>query len=302
MKQDVILVAALVIGLGTVVLLSRWTDRRHADSGQFSEQQLYVSGPAAKRLTLAFNGLAADWYWMRSLQYVGRKVVAYEDSHEGQFDLNNLSSLDLRLLPSLLSVTTTLDPQFLPAYEYGAMILSEVNPEEAISLLNRGIASNPNSWRLYQHLGYVYWQRRDYEKASTVYATGAKLPGAPEWMAALSARMKADGGSRDAGREMYQRLSEASNDNAVKEMVAHQIMRLDWLDDRDVISKLIGDYRVQTGHCPQTWRDLANRFRGTRIRINSAGGAPLDPSGVPYRLIDGGCNVELDAKSKVPRV
>jgi tetratricopeptide (TPR) repeat protein len=208
----------------------------------------------------------------------------------------------LRLLPSLLNVTTTLDPQFLPAYEYGAMILPEVNPEEAISLLNRGIASNPNSWRLYQHLGYVYWQRRDYEKASTVYATGSKLPGAPEWMSALSARMKADGGSRDAGREMYQRLSEASNDDAVKEMVAHQIMRLDWLDDRDVIGKLIGDYRAQTGRCPQTWRDLANRFRGTRLRIDPAGGALLDPSGVPYRLIDGGCDVDLDAKSKVPRV
>src|SRR5712692_5979840 len=129
----------IVPGLIAIVLLARWMDDHRANpSVRLGEEQLYVNGATAKRLTFAFNGLAADWYWMRSLQYVGRKIVNYEDTHAG-FDLNNLSSLDLRLLPSLLRVTTTLDPQFMAPYEYGAVVLPELNQDEAIALLRAGI-------------------------------------------------------------------------------------------------------------------------------------------------------------------
>jgi tetratricopeptide (TPR) repeat protein len=300
-KRDVSLVLILLFALGAVVLLSRSMDARGARTeSTYGEDQLYLSGPTAKRMTLAFNGLAADWYWMRSLQYVGRKIVAYEDSHQGRFEMGNLSTLDLKLLPSLLQVTTTLDPQFSAAYEYGAVLLPEINPEEAVSLLNKGIAANPSSWKLYQHLGYIYWQRQDYERASEAYAAGAKQPGAPEWMAAMAARMKAERGSRDSARETYRHLSEVSKDEIIKQMVAYQITRLDWLDDRDVIRQLLSDYRAQTGQCPASWRDLSNRFRGTRLRIDSATGAPVDPSQLPYRLSKDGCDVELDSYSRVP--
>lgn len=301
MKRDISLALILLVALSAVVLLSRSIDARGLRAeAKYGEDQLYLTGPAAKRMTLAFNGLAADWYWMRSLQYVGRKIVAYEDAHEGRFELGNLSTLDLKLLPSLLQVTTTLDPQFSAAYEYGAVLLPEINPEEAVALLHKGIAANPSSWRLYQHLGYIYWQRQDYEKASEAYAAGAKQAGAPEWMAAMAARMKGEHGSRDAAREMYRHLSEVSNDAVIKQVVDDQVSRLDWLDDRDVIRQMLSDFRAQTGRCPGSWRDLSNRFRGTRLRIDSGTGVPVDPSQFPYRLSKDGCDVELDPASKVP--
>jgi len=300
-KRDVSLVLILLFALGAVVLLGRSIDARgQRAKTEYGEDQLYLSGPTAKRMTLAFNGLAADWYWMRSLQYVGRKIVTYEDAHAGRFEMGNLSTLDLKLLPSLLQVTTTLDPQFSAAYEYGAVLLPEISSEEAVSLLQKGIAANPASWRLYQHLGYIYWQRQEYEKASEAYAAGAKQPGAPEWMTAMAARMTAEHGSRDSAREMYLHLSEVSGDPVIKQMVTYQVSRLDWLDDRDVLRQVLSDYRAQTGHCPASWRDISNRFRGTRLRIDSDTGAPVDPSQLPYRLSKDGCDVELDSASKVP--
>ena len=302
MKKNMILVLTIVLGLATVVLLARWMDDHRRDpQTQTSEEPLYLNGATARHLSLAFNGLAADWYWMRSLQYVGRKIIGYEDTHGGNFDLSNLSSLDLRLLPSLLRVTTTLDPQFMAPYEYGAVILPELNQDEAIALLNYGIAANPSSWRLYQHLGYIYWQRHDYEKASEVYATGARLPGAPEWMTAISARMKAEGGSRDAAREMYRHLSEASSDEAVKEMVTKQTMRLNSLDERDAIRKLLSDYATREGRCVSSWRELTAALLAARLRVDPVTGAPLDPSDTRYRLIKNGCAVDLDENTKVPK-
>jgi len=300
MKREAALIVVLIAGLGVSASLSRWLDAHRTDqANQFAESQLYLSGPAARRLTLAFNGLAADWYWMHSLQYVGRKIVNYQDNHNNQFVLSDLASLDLPLLSGLLDVATTLDPQFIPVYEYGAVILPEVNPDQAIALLNKGIAANPSSWRLHQHLGYIYWQRREYAKASEIYAAGAQLPGAPAWMTAMSARLKADAGSRDAAREMYQRLAETSDDNTVKEMVAAHLMRLDSLDDREVITRALDEFRMRFGRCPASWRELAPLFRGARSRIDPANATPVDPSGVPYRLTNDGCSVDLGEGSKV---
>jgi hypothetical protein len=167
--------------------------------------------------------------------------------------------------------------------------------------LNSGIAANPSSWRLHQHLGYIYWQRHEYEKASEVYAAGAKLPGAPAWMTAISARMKAEGGAKGAAREMYQRLAEASSDEAVKEMVSKQIMRLDSIDERETIRQLLREYASRSGHCISSWREITGALRPAKLRIDAATGAPLDPSDVPYRLVNNGCDVDLGEDSKVPR-
>lgn len=301
MKKDYLLVLIILAGLSAAALLTRWNDGyRSEPAASFAEEPLYLNGPAMKRLTLAFNGVAADWYWMRSLQYVGRKIVAFEETHPDGFNFNDLESLDLRLLSPLLRMATTLDPQFMEPYYYAAMVLPEINADEAISLLQQGIAANPNEWRLYQHLGYIYWQRNEYQKASELYAAGARLPLAPAWMAALGARMKAEAGSRGAAREMYLHLAEGSDDPAVKEMVVKQIMLLDSLEQRDLIRRELLNYHAASGRCAPSWREVAIALRAGGLRVDSAG-APLDPSDTPYRLTKNGCDVGLGDKSTVPR-
>lgn len=311
MKTDLLLALILIVCLAGAAGVTRRLTQRGPDEAN-SDEQLYLNGRSARRMSLAFNGLAADWYWMRSLQYVGGKVVKFEDEHNGQFDLSTLSKLDLRLLPSLLDVTTTLDPQFIPAYEYGAVILPEINPDAAITLLNKGIAANPSSWRLHQDLGYIYWQRKDYARAADVYEEGAKLPGAPAWVAAMAARMKAEGGSREAARQMYAHLAESSKDQAVQKMIEYQLESLDSIDERDVIRHVLEKFKKRTGHCVAAWNEVANQLRAEQVEMPddvehstsrvlklNAAGAPLDPTGMPYRLINGGCDVDLDPTSQL---
>jgi hypothetical protein len=301
MKKNALLVSAIVAGVAVITLLSRTIDARRANTQEnFAEETLYVSAPTAKRLSLAFNGLASDWYWMRSLQYVGGKIVNYEDTHEGRIDFGNLGSLNLGLLPQLLQVSTALDPQFMAPYEYGAMILPELDSDYAITLLRYGIAQNPSAWRLYHHLGYIYWQRKDYLTASEVYAAGSTLPGAPAWMAAMGARMKGEGGSRDAAREMYRHLFEATNEQSIKSMVLNQVMRLDSLDERDVIRNILTDFKTRSGHCALSWREVIEPMRAARLNLDPATGVPVDPSKTPYELIKNGCDVGLSINTKVP--
>jgi hypothetical protein len=298
MIKTAILIGIIVTGLAGVTLLSRAMDARRSTK-QFADEQLYVNPNAAKRLSLGFNGLVADWYWMRSLQYVGNKILD-ADEHEGRVNFSSLAELKLDLLPQLLKVSTTLDPQFMAPYEYGAMILPEIDSNQAVALLNYGIQQNPAAWRLYHHLGYIYWQRRDYHTAGQIYGAGAKLPGAPPWMAALSARMKGEGGSREAAREMYRHLYETTSEQGVKSMVRNQIMRLDSLDEREAIRRVLKDFAAKTGHCAASWRDVSQLLVTARLRVDTRTGTPVDPSDTPYDLIKNGCDVGLNVSTKVP--
>jgi tetratricopeptide (TPR) repeat protein len=295
-ERDGVLLALILLGVASVVGLSQWLDsHRPANSSAVEDEQLYLTGTMVKRVCLGFNGLAADWYWIRSLQYVGGKLI---NAHQG-IGIDNLSSLNLKLLAPLLDAATTLDPEFKEPYEYAAIILPGVNVADAIRIINKGIAANPSAWRLYQHLGYIYWQQKDFSAAADAYGRGAMVAGAPPWMQAMKAKMLGEGGSRETAREIYVHMYQEAGDEQVKEMARRHLMRMDSADEREGLQKLLTAYQVRTSRCPTSWRDLEPVFRSLRLRTE-ASGAPVDPSGTPYVLNHTKCEVELDANSEVP--
>ncbi|HMF56665.1 MAG TPA: hypothetical protein VK619_10000, partial [Pyrinomonadaceae bacterium] len=268
-RKTFVLLAVIVLGLTCSAALSRLLESRRppVDIAQ-EEESLYVNGATVKRMSLGFDGLVADWYWMRSLQYVGRKVI----SHEDDLQFEDLSQMDLRLLAPLLDTTTTLDPQFMAAYQYGASLLPAINQNDAaIALLRKGIAANPSEWRLYHQLAYIYWRRGEYGTAGELYHTGAQLAGAPAWMEAMSAKMAFEGGSRSVAREMYRQMYEQSDDEQVKHMVKVRLLQLDSLDERDVIRRVLQEFNARAGRCASAWREVAPVLHALRFRLNEAG-------------------------------
>ena len=135
-------------------------------------------------------------------------------------------------------------------------------------------------WRLHQHLGYIYWQRHEFEKAGQVYAAGAKLPDAPEWMAEMSARVTAEGGSRRAAREMYQHLYDEAKDEQLKQMLARRLMQVDSFAERDLIRKVLSEYSTKFGRCAASWKDVTPALRAVRLRVDAQGAPKLVESDV----------------------
>lgn len=301
LKATMLTAALVLFGLTGAVSIALWMERQPRPSQLVpAEERLYVKGSAAKRMSLAFNAIIADWYWMRALQYVGRRAVEQE-----RIRIDNLSELDLKLLAPLLDAAATLDPQFMAVYEYGAVVLPTVSDtdedEQAVALLKKGIEANPEAWRLYHHLGYIYWQRGDYKSASEAYGIGASLAGAPAWMKGMEANMLARGSSPQLAREIYTRMHEQSDDQQVKVFAAYRLAQLDSMDERALITRIISDYSARTGgRCPSAWREISMELRAARLRVDAAG-APLDPTNLPYVLTDKGCSVELHPESKIPR-
>jgi tetratricopeptide (TPR) repeat protein len=295
--RDALLALVVFAGLAASFGLARWLDaRRPAEDPYATYEELYLKPETARRLSLAFNGLAADWYWLRSLQYVGRKALA----HRGEFTLDDLRPLGLRNLAALLEQSTALDPQFMAAYDFGAVVLPSVDRAAAVRLVERGVRENPLEWRLYHHLGYIHWQAGRFHEASAAYEAGSRQPGAPAWMRVMAAQMEAQGGSRAVAREMYRHMYEGSTDEQVRALAVTRLAQLESLEDRDRIRQALSDFRARAGRCPADWREVAPLLRAARLRLDAAG-APLDPSDVPYALDAAACDVGLGKGSRIPK-
>ncbi len=304
-KQLIFSLAAILIGFAFVFVLSNFAkDNRPSLPESYADEDLALQGKRLKGFSLGFEGLIADWYWMQSLQYIGDKVT----KSEGDLNLENLQPLNPRLLYPLLDNATDLDPQFMTVYSYGAVVLPAINHEQAIKIAEKGIANNPKEWRLYQHLGYIYWRLEAYEKAAEVYAEGAKIEGAPVFLQMMTAQMKSQGGSRETARAIYEQMHREAQDEQTKENALLHLLKLDSMDERDAIQLALEEFQKRNNRCAANWSEIfpllrsLKTSRGKGLRFDAATLSPIDPSDAPYFLqVTPKCDVTINADlSKVP--
>jgi len=101
-------------------------------------------------------------------------------------------------------------------------------------------------------------------------------------------------------REIYTRMYEEPGEGKVKEMARLRLLELDSLDERDAIRRVLNLYQSKANKCPASWRDVEPVLRSLRVPVDTTG-APLDPSGTPYILVNANCDVDLDPKSEIPK-
>lgn len=238
------------------------------------EEVLYLPSPTIiKRLSLGFEGLVADIYWTRAVQYFGSKHLA--------------NSLNYELLYPLLDITTRLDPQLIPAYEFGSIFLTQPppagagSPHEAVALLDRGIQNNPQEWRLYQDLGFIYYvELKDYPAAGKAFAAAAELPGAHPFLKVMAARTLAHGGDYETSQMLWRALYESAKDPQIKTNALKHLIALRADEEVTELEQAVQLYRQRTGHAPSSFADLIQA--GILVRI------PVDPKGDPYEMLPDG--------------
>ena len=196
-----LLLAAL---LAASALLVRQVDQVREDEPL--QEVLYIPSPTVvKRMSLGYSGLLADIYWTRVVQYFGSKHRA--------------KSRQYLILKPLLEMTTSLDPKLLPAYQFGSVFLAQKppegagNPQAAADLVEKGIRQNPQAWRLYYDLGYIYWlEMKDPAKAADAFERGSKIPGALPWMRVMAAALAAHAGETETATYMWTNILKSTDD------------------------------------------------------------------------------------------
>lgn len=285
MKRRLPLVLLL---LAPVVPLSQ--DRIEGRLGAYRAQDevLYFwSGQQVRRLFPGYESLAADVYWLRTVQYFGGgRRFATGKRYE--------------LLRPLIEITTTLDPRLEIAYRYGAIFLSEAppggagRPREGIEVLEKGVRALPASWRLRQHLGFCHFlYLHDAQRASEVLLEASRIPGAAFWLRSLAADLLAKGGDRASSRRMWQQILQQEDEGILRDNARRRLRVLDALDTADAIAARVGDYEKRFGRRPARLEELrsAGLWRG-----------PLaDLDGIPFSYDQDSGKVAISTRSPLWR-
>lgn len=290
LRLAALLLLLLVPGVTGIGTLAHWIEVHRPVFDQDLGEDLIAMSPTA--VPAGFRGLVADWYWIRTLQYLGRKL------QQGNVALDRAKGVESRLLAPLLDLTTTLDPKFSAAYEFAAVILPTVDAEAAVTLTRKGLRAMPEAWQLHQQHAYIYWQRGDFAGAAQAFRDGARLSSA-KWMEQMAARLDAEGGDRQLARQMYWRMYEQSNDEQVRQWATKRLMQVQSFEERERIREVILGFWRRRGTCVDRWADVAVELRRAGLKTDGHG-APFDPSGTPYVLGLSGCAVAIDPASAVP--
>ena len=293
--MSLLVVAVLLPVIG--ILSDAANGNRVALSESYEDSDLEFQGRRLKGFAIGAEGLLADWYWTRSLQYIGAKIVKTDTA---QLNIDDLRSMNPRLLYPMLDNATDLDPRFMAAYSYGAIMLPAIDKSQAIALTEKGIRDNPGAWRLFQYLGYIYWRSNDFEKAAETYESGSKIAGAPPFLRQMAAAMRARGGSRETARLIYSQMLAEAEDRQSRESAELRLMQLDTMDQLDAINSVLKQQPV----CPASLSIILPLLRnvklpnGNEFKLNERDQL-TDPSGVPYALDIGSCTASVDHKNSV---
>lgn len=254
--------------------------------GATLEEVLYVPSPkVVERLSLGYTGLAADIYWTRAVQYFGRKHLQKAENYD--------------LLYPLLDITVSLDPDLMPAYEFGGYFLAQEppegagQPEKAVELLERGIRKHPDAWRLYFNLGFIHFMdREDYAAAAEAFERGSKRPGAHQWLKVMAAMMAQQGGHAEKAKALWVGVYETTEDRLIKENAANHLRAIQSDEVVTRLEQMVAEYQKQAGAAPESWQQL--------VAAGMLRGIPVDPTGRPYRLLYG--RVEVEDPNQLPYI
>lgn len=263
----VLLLLVLPGGFAGIWRLQHGIDRQLQGIHEEQDEVLLSSGKMMKAMSLEYAPLMADVYWTRVVQYFGSKRERREQS--------------LDSLWPLLDVSTTLDPNLVPAYRFGSTFLAEPRPvgqgrpDLAIQLIQRGIRENPEYWRFYQDLGNVYYfSLHDNQKASDAYLKGSEVPSAAPWMKLMAARIVERGDTRETSRLLWSEIFQSAQDPTVRENAKIHLLLLQADDDREQLNLLIEEFEKKRGRAPTQMREL--------VEAGILRGLPADPDGYAY--------------------
>ena len=207
--------AGLALAAATLQARDRWFPRSATE-----QRLLYLTnGRVADRLSLSFDSVVADLYWIRTVQYYARERKSQRVI--GRYEL----------LSPLLDLTTALDPHFQVAYQFGAIFLAEPPPDGmgridlAMALLEKGLRVE-SRWQYAEALGFLhYWHRHDKLAAAGEFSRASKMPNAPKWLGPLTANMLAQGGDREEAIVLFTELAK-SEEKWIRELAERRLREL----------------------------------------------------------------------------
>jgi tetratricopeptide (TPR) repeat protein len=189
-RRGTLRLAILVVSL----LTTGFVHESMETSLEVGEAELRLPTPrVAELLSLGFDPLLANYYWVQGLHLVGGSSGKVDGSAVG----------------GLIDLVTTLDPWVDHPYRFAAVWMTADVDEvrHANRILRRAIAYHPTDWRNRFYLGYNhFYYLQDNAEAARVLEPAIPMAGAPTYLGAFVTRLRAEGGDLESAAFFLQNL------------------------------------------------------------------------------------------------
>lgn len=249
-KLGIVIVAILVFI--SVPLQKEIDDIR--GSSRSINQTLFMSSSALKKISLGYEQILSDIYWLRAIQYFGNPDIQFSDK-------------DPEVLYQYFDVITDLDPKFVNAYRFGGTFLAEPIPiglgnfEKGIELYNKGRRNNPDNFRLPLEEAFLYYvYKKDYRKAAELFREAADKPGLSDLRSSSIRGMAASslkrGGDRELSLKIWEYIYNNSGNEGRRNYALQNIKELKAKEMEEKLTDLLHIYIRDKGRYPSDLTEL----------------------------------------------
>jgi len=126
---------------------------------------------------------------------------------------------------------------------------------------------------------------------SDAFARGSKLPDAHPFLKVMAAQMAQHAGELQMAKLLWVTAYQSTPDRDIRANAVSHLRALEVDEEVTNLENLVSSYRERTGHWPATFSELE--------AIGLLRGSPVDPLGMPYKLLPEG-RVEVRDPGKFP--
>jgi hypothetical protein len=198
--------------------------------------------------TKPFLHLVTDYYWIQTVQAVGRAQTGaeYRDAHD------------------YAQMVAALDPRFRQVYLFVGVVIpvkradgTWQNVDESLRLLKLGVERFPQEVFLRLVLAYnLATMKGEYAAAARVLEEAALLPGAPAYLGPLATRMYAQAGKFDAAEAFAATLARDAEDPETREVFEARLRELQLEKELQWVDAAARAFRSRTGRAPRDVQEL----------------------------------------------
>ncbi len=250
-------------GLAAIVHLSQQVIDRNREIHFVNQSpQFLPRGQTLKWLSMGYRGLMADWFWMKTVLYYGRRVIDEDNPYftysrdkgtlqeelsavPQTFNSDTVLALDESLKKVLfrmesrglvnyvypmLDRVTDLDPHFILPYIFGGVyvLMDTGEVDKSYSLLEKGYSNNPDDWHFPFYLAWIDWMYKgDVRKAYSLMLKAVDKPECPLFVGRLLAGISSNLNRSQLTRMYLEGLLQSTDNEEVRQQILEVLKELD---------------------------------------------------------------------------
>ncbi|WP_432821430.1 tetratricopeptide repeat protein [Trichloromonas sp.] len=213
-------------------------------------------------MALEHKGILSDFQLLKTITFYGERTMHQQ----------KLTEDDWRYIIAGLEAVTDLDPYFLDPYVLaeGVLAWDAGKVEDANRLLEKGRKHRVDDWQIPFFIGFnSFYFLEDYTKGAEYLMEASRLPGSPEFLTPLAARLGYYGGKAKTAIMFLRGVLTQTSDERLKLRLEKRLLAL---ERADLIEEAVERFKSEKDRMPDNIKEVLEAGYLETLPVDPYGG------------------------------